>query len=110
MRVVQQELANPFSLRSMVFKRLGQLLSARRNSPAFHPHGRQSVLDLHPSLFALERHSPGQNSRVTCLHNVSRGSLLLHLPFEPGVDLITGRLYPNPSLSLEPFQVLWVKQ
>src|SRR5690606_27846364 len=38
---LQKELNNKNSLRAKVFKQYSALLKARRNSPAFHPHGRQ---------------------------------------------------------------------
>ncbi len=107
---VQLELADPLSLRSIVFKRYSQLLSSRRTSSAFHPRGGQKVMDLHPSVFALERLSPDENSRVTCLHNVSARTIDLHLAFDPASDLITGRIVAGRSLSLGPYQILWVKQ
>ena len=51
----EEELANPDSLRAQVFKRYRQLLDVRSRSAAFHPHGHQQVLDLHPAIFAQRR-------------------------------------------------------
>src|SRR5688572_23638877 len=52
---LQRELADSQSLRARVFVRFYQLLSTRSNFPAFDPHGKQVILDVHPSIFALER-------------------------------------------------------
>jgi sucrose phosphorylase len=107
---LQSELAAPRSLRARVFARYRQLLSARSSSPAFHPHGKQRVLDLHPSVFALERSSPNGRSRVLCLHNVSTKKISLNMPFESATSLFTGQTLHIAQLCLAPYQVLWMKQ
>src|SRR6185503_16052803 len=66
------QLADENSLRSKVFARYSQLLKARSSISAFHPHGTQIILDLHPSVFAIERVSPDGTSRALCLQNVSQ--------------------------------------
>lgn len=106
---LQGDLADPSSLRSQVFSRYRALLLARRSSPAFHPHGGQKVLDLHNSVFVLERTSPDGASRVLCLHNVSADAVMLAAPFESAKDLLTGNSVSGTSLSLEPYQILWIQ-
>jgi sucrose phosphorylase len=104
------ELADPASLRSQVFSRYRDLLRARRSSPAFHPHGGQRTLDLHPSVFALERFSPDGSSRVLCLHNVSADKIVLDAPPRQAADLLTGQVSGDKPLTLAPYQVLWLPQ
>jgi sucrose phosphorylase len=106
---LQGDLADPSSLRSQVFSRYRALLLARRSLPAFHPHGGQKVLDLHNSVFALERTSPDGASRALCLHNVSADAVMLAAPFESAKDLLTGNSVSGTSLSLEPYQILWIQ-
>jgi glycosidase len=106
---LQDELADPKSLRARVFARYRQLLSARSNSPAFHPHGKQKVLDLHPSVFALERSAPNGKIRTLCLHNVSRMRISLDMPYKSATSLFTGQTLQVSQLSLAPYQVLWMK-
>ncbi|WKZ34376.1 MAG: sugar phosphorylase [Anaerolineales bacterium] len=105
---LQRNLANPSSLRSQVFSRYRDLLRARRRSPAFHPHGGQNVLDLHKSVFAVARTSPDGTSRAICLHNVSADTITPTTPFESAKDLLTGNIVNGTSLSLNPYQILWV--
>lgn len=105
---IQRELADPASLRSHVFSRYRELLSARGCSPAFHPHGGQKVLDLHKSVFALERISPDGSARVLCLCNVSADAVTLDAPFESAKDMMTGNTVSGRVLSLEPYQILWI--
>ncbi|MCC6568598.1 MAG: sugar phosphorylase, partial [Anaerolineales bacterium] len=72
---LQNQLADENSLRFKVFKRYSQLLKARSSSTAFHPHGTQKILDVHPSVFAVERISPDGISRASCFHNVSQNTV-----------------------------------
>jgi hypothetical protein len=66
-------------------------------------------LDLHPSVFALERSSPNGKSRALCLHNVSTKKITLNLSFESATSLFTGQALQISQLSLAPYQVLWMK-
>jgi sucrose phosphorylase len=106
---LQRELADPQSLRARVFVRFYQLLSARSNSPAFDPHGTQKILDLHPSIFALERSSPDGTARVLCLHNVSQQKFTFSTPYEPGMDLFTSHSLDVSQISMDAYQILWIK-
>jgi sucrose phosphorylase len=105
---LQDELADKNSLRSKVFTRYRQLLKARNGTPAFHPHGAQKILDVHPSVFALERISPDGNSRVLCLHNVSALEIHFMTNQESATDLFTGQSLQVVNITLEPYQILWV--
>ena len=91
---LQNELADSNSLRAKAFTRYRQLLLARSSSPAFHPHGTQKILDLHPSVFAVERISPDGETRMLCLHNVSAEK----------IDIKT-----EHATALLPYQILWMR-
>jgi sucrose phosphorylase len=119
--VLEAELNDPHTTRSQVFSGYREMLLARRFEPAFHPNSEQRVLRLHPSVFAVLRRSPESDSNVLCLNNLAPLTIELNLDIEPiisgGVqsfrDLLTGEKYltgvqTNP-LSLEPYQVLWLK-
>ncbi|MDQ3004816.1 MAG: sugar phosphorylase [Chloroflexota bacterium] len=106
---LQRELADPQSLRARVFVRFYQLLSTRSNSPAFDPHGTQVILDLHPSTFALERVSPDGTARILCLHNVSKQKITFSTPYESGMDLFTNQSQDISQISLDAYQILWIK-
>ena len=105
---LQNQLANENSLRSKVFTRYSRLLKARSSPSAFHPHGTQKILDLHPSVFAIERISPDDKSSALCLHNVSRAQISLSLNHESAIDLFTGQKIQISNVTLEPYQVRWL--
>jgi len=117
---LESELQDESSLRYYVFSHYDQLLRARSSSSAFHPHGRQQVLDGGQTLFALLRLSPDGSLRVLCLHNISCQSQTVminlndvsSLPLNEFTDLITNTLVGDPvngNLSLKPYQTLWLR-
>jgi glycosidase len=106
---LQNELANEDSLRSNIFKRYSQLLKARSSIPAFHPHGRQKILDVHPSVFAIERISPDKKTRVVCLHNASAHKITFATNYELATNLFTGQDADISKIILGPYQVLWLR-
>ncbi|MBE0670328.1 MAG: sugar phosphorylase [Anaerolineales bacterium] len=106
---LQSELANEDSLRAKVFTRYSQLLKARSSSPAFHPHGTQKILDVHPSVFAVERISPGGEAHVLCLQNVGAQRIKCTTNYNSAVDLFTNQTLQVSKITLEPYQTLWMR-
>lgn len=106
---LQSELADENSLRSKVFRWYSQLLKARNGTSAFHPHGNQKILDVHPSVFALERISPDEKSRALCLQNVSGQTISFLTNYKSAKDLFTDRILQASTISLKPYQVLWME-
>ena len=106
---LQSELADENSLRSKVFTKYSQLLKARSSTSAFDPHGRQTILDLHPSVFAVERISPDEKSRVLCLHNVSAERVTFKTEYAKAIDLFTDQEKQISKVTLEPYQVAWLR-
>ena len=106
---LQNELADKDSLRSKVFTKYSQLLKARSSTSAFHPHGAQTILDVHPSVFAMERISPDGTSRALCLHNVSQRTVSVSTNYESAIDLFSGQAVLVSNIALDPHQVLWMK-
>jgi len=115
------ELSISDSIRSSIFTGFSKLLKVRKENSAFHPFGEQRILDIHPSIFAIIRFSPSDNSKILCLHNI-RG-LLSELDINLqniGIDinsvftsLLTDEIISprngNLKLRIKPYQVLWLK-
>jgi sucrose phosphorylase len=91
---LEQQLADPASLRSLVFRRYQTLLAQRTSSTAFHPHGRQEILDVGRRVFAVLRSSPDGLKRVLCLQNITEETRTVSLP--------------NAVHRLEGYQTLWL--
>ena len=92
-------------LRQRVFSGYCELLKLRTAEKAFHPIGDQTILKLHPAIFAILRGHQGE--QVLCLHNVSPDAIFLKLPFA-GVNLLTDTAVSH-HINLEPYQVAWIK-
>jgi glycosidase len=106
---LQNQLADEKALRFKVFRRFRQLLKARSSTSAFHPHGKQNILDLHPSVFAIERISPDGKFRALCLHNVSHERISFSTEYKTAGDIFTDLVVQISMITLEPYQVLWLK-
>ncbi|RPJ29066.1 MAG: sugar phosphorylase [Chloroflexi bacterium] len=114
----EREVTDQSHLRSQVFERYAQLLRARAAASAFHPHGKQQILDCGAAIFALLRISPDESQRALCLHNVSdqpqnvmaNWKDVLHSLSDRLTDLVTLTNSPlNDNLVLKPYQTLWLR-
>ena len=92
-------------LRQQIFSGYMHLLQLRTAEKAFHPVGEQTILDLHPSVFAVLREHQGES--ILCLHNVSNQPVALDLSIA-GKDLLTDTAVSQQS-TLAPYQVQWIK-
>lgn len=91
---LEDQLADPTSLRLQVFERYRHLLAQRSSSAAFHPHGRQKILDVGGGVFAVLRGSPDGLQQVLCLQNITVQTQTVSLPDAVHI--------------LEPYQTLWL--
>jgi glycosidase len=113
------ELAEATSLRAQVYYPYQRLLAVRRSQQAFHPHGRQEVLSIHPALFALWRRRDEADDGVICLQNVSNTAVDITLDLTrcnwsatQATDLIANTSFPisdnQLALTMPPYGVLWL--
>jgi sucrose phosphorylase len=91
---MEHQLAEPTSLRSLVFRRYQALLTQRTSSSAFHPHGHQKILDAGRGVFAVVRSSPDDSQHVLCLQNITEKAQTV--------------LLPDAVNMLEAYQTLWI--
>ena len=89
-RQLENELNQPGSRRAQVFSRFRDLLLLRAASPAFHPFGKQEVLDRGSAVFAVRRISLDGQQKTLCLQN------------------ITASEQPVDTYLLAPYQTLWI--
>jgi glucosylglycerate phosphorylase len=87
------ELVDQSSLRSQVYGRYRSLLFQRAASTAFHPNGKQSILNVGSGVFAVLRNSPDGAQQVLCLQNVTAQTQVVSLT--------------NKTITLAPYQTLW---
>jgi len=118
--VFESELNDEASLRSQVFQRYTHMLQARRESTAFHPYGKQEILEYGEAMFTVLRFAPDGNARVLCLHNISdqpqrvkmEAKEIFGLFAGSLIDLISGTRiddFLNDILVVQPYQSLWLR-
>jgi sucrose phosphorylase len=109
---LEAELATAGSLRQRVFSGYRHLLQARAQTPAFHPHGSQQVIELHPAVFALWRTGREDSvPAVLCLHNVCGQAVTVEIPAGQFRDLLSGERLAGPAeVVLQPYGVLWLEE
>ncbi len=107
------DLANPQSLRHLVFAGYKKLLQVRTTQPAFHPDGGQEVLFCHEAVFGVWRLAPNGRSRILCLQNVSNNAhnfVLEHS--DKMMDLLSEQKFGvedgRVQIKIEPYGVLWL--
>jgi len=88
-KVLEGELAEPGSVRAQVFARYQRLLAQRSASTAFHPYGRQKIIEMGSAVFAVLRSSPQDDRQVLCMQNV------------------TAQSQSVPGFNLGPYETLW---
>jgi len=105
---LEKQLTDTNSLRSKVFTRYRELLTARSSTSAFDPHGGQKVLDVGKDVFAVMRISPDESRQVLCLQNVTSHEVEIESPIKKTVrDLLTNRSV-DLKLTLKPYQSVWL--
>ena len=104
------ELNDPLSFRSQVFQAYLHLVKVRRQQKAFHPNAAFEILRLHPAVFAIKRYS--QDQTIFAVTNISATEIRLSLTGgeadEQMTDLITGQKFKPDTLTLKPYQYVWL--
>lgn len=111
---LEKEMANPSSRTSRVFASYIHYLSIRKEQSAFNPLAPQQVLDLGNHVFALLRTAVDQKEKILCLINITDTEVVLAidpmtLESANWVDLLSGAKYQPGKITLDPYQVLWLK-
>jgi len=104
------ELKDPNSFRARVFFPYLNLIKIRKQQPAFHPKAAFDILDLDSKVFAIKRSSKAQV--IFALTNISSQAVSVSLSAEnisePMADLITGDAIHTDSITLKPYQFMWL--
>jgi sucrose phosphorylase len=107
---VAAELADPRSIRARVFQPYLNMIRVRIGQPAFHPGSGTQVHHLDDRVLTIQRTCPNQN--LFALTNLSADRLTIRLPDTKTdatlTDLLSGRRFCAGSVSLSPYDVLWV--
>ena len=117
---VEEELLDPESKLSLLFRYGIDQVRVRRNERAFHPQGSQRILMLSPGVFAVLRGSPEGDEHILAVTGVTGEALeiqvsLKHLGVDRArwTDLLSDRECNAEegilSLTIRPYGVVWLK-
>lgn len=95
---------------AQVFNELTRVLNVRRLQKAFHPSAPQEIINLGPEYFVIVRNSPEHSEEVICITNMTDKVMEPHFKAFDGihVDLITGKSVDINTISLKPYQTMWL--
>lgn len=114
---LQEKLHDSETMTHRVFYRLKELITVRKQKPAFSPLAEQKVLDKENDLFVMLRHSQEFDEKIVVVANVTGSNKVLKRSYvqpladlaHPIKDLISGRtIKEDQEIELNPFQVMWL--
>lgn len=106
---IDAELEDNKSLRHSIYHRLTQLIAVRRTEKAFHPDS-QTIFETSGTHVLKIIRTADNGERITALFNFSNHQQNIHSDIETGRELIAGEDIRSTTLSLNPWQVMWIKE
>ncbi|EMV1605023.1 TPA: sugar phosphorylase [Enterobacter hormaechei] len=106
---VDLELNNKKSIRYQIYSRLSELIAIRRGERAFHPDG-QAIFDaIGEHILKIVRVAEN-GERMTALFNFSNKMQTVYGQTLFGTELLSGQDISGTELTLNPWQVMWIKE
>ncbi|AXI99489.1 sucrose phosphorylase [Cyclonatronum proteinivorum] len=110
---LNKELKNADSHHGTVLDAWKKLLKIRISEPSFDPQGGKKVLDSPSEIFAMWRNAPKKGDQLIIIGNVTENPVTWNIPSAYDVtnatELISGATITSQSITLQPWQVMWVK-
>ncbi|WP_288790073.1 sugar phosphorylase [uncultured Enterobacter sp.] len=106
---VDSELNNNKSIRSQIYSRLSELIAIRRGESAFHPDS-QAVFDAVGEQILKIIRVAENGERITALFNFSNKMQTVYEQTLSGKELLSGQHISGTDLTLNPWQVMWIKE
>lgn len=106
---VDRELNNNKSIRYQIYSRLSELIAIRRGERAFHPDS-QAIFDaIGEHILKIVRVAEN-GERMTALFNFSNTMQTVYGQTLFGRELLSGQDISGTELTLNPWQVMWIKE
>ncbi|MFY7356595.1 sugar phosphorylase [Enterobacter cloacae complex sp. IR5403] len=106
---VDLELNNKKSIRYQIYSRLSELIAIRRGKRAFHPDS-QAIFDaIGEHILKIVRVAEN-GERMTALFNFSNKMQTVYGQTLFGTELLSGQDISGTELTLNPWQVMWIKE
>ncbi len=105
---IEARLADKASHQAQVFAGYRRMLAVRRQHAAFHPFGKQKIMDLAPAVFAALRTSPSGDEQILCLTNVGAQPSAFILPPGKWQNLLSGG-NRSGEMTLAGYETMWLQ-
>ncbi|HGT9290649.1 sugar phosphorylase [Enterobacter kobei] len=106
---VDLELNNKQSIRHKIYSRLSEFIAIRRGEHAFHPDAQAMFESLDEQILKIVRVADN-GERITALFNFSHNVHTVYEKALSGVELLSGQAIDGTELTLNPWQVMWIKE
>ncbi len=93
-----------------VFDALIERITLRRNYSAFHPDADQKLLQTENNVVAILRENMVTQETVLAVFNIGKTAAPFVLLDDYRADVIADRLYESDTITLQPYQCLWMKK
>ncbi|KIQ49440.1 alpha-amylase family glycosyl hydrolase [Citrobacter rodentium] len=106
---IESELMNDGSLRHRVYQTLSRLVMIRRKTKAFHPESGFTINSITPAVLRIIRRAD-EDELITAFFNFSDRRQTVNTVTLCGTDLISEDNVSGETLTLQPWQVMWIKK
>ncbi|MEG6353860.1 sugar phosphorylase [Enterobacter bugandensis] len=106
---VDLELNNKNSIRHKIYSRLSEFIAIRRGESAFHPDAQAFFESLDEQILKIIRVADN-GERITALFNFSNNVHTVYGDTLTGMELLSGQAVSGKELTLNPWQVMWIKE
>ena len=103
-------LNNKSSKQHLFYEEITNLLNIKKRNKAFHPNAHRQTLNLGPKIFAFKRISLDKKQTIMCVSNLSSKSQIINIQLNKKKlkELIIGTFVNEKSITLDPFQTIWL--
>lgn len=106
---IEEELMVEGSLRHDVYHKLSRLIVIRRSNKAFHPESFFDISSLTSSVLRIIR-SADEHETINAFFNFSDRIQIINAGIYTGLDLISRVNVSGETITLQPWQVMWIKK
>ncbi|TLU70341.1 sugar phosphorylase [Enterobacter sp. MF024] len=106
---IDGELVDHNNIRHGIYHKLSELIALRRAEKAFHPDSEAMFETVGEHIFKIIRIATN-GERITALFNFSNQYQNLYTDINTGRELIAGNAINGTTLTLNPWQVMWIKE
>lgn len=106
---IDSELSNTTGIRHKIFKQLSELIAIRRAEQVFHPDSHALFETSGKHILKIIRVAE-KGERITALFNFSQHIQTVNSEGISGTELIAKQNISGTTLTLNPWQVMWIKE